>query len=145
MCVDHTMNCKCGVNSASFNFKDEVMPAEIVNSLYCPQCSGDVAFEPSSMLKDNNWIIDFDMDVARFMGQRLPSGSISPEYLFDEGYCTWRGVYPADHVDSLKERAELVKLAKINQRKYLEELKKWGIERMSRLEKEGWRKAREAN
>ncbi|MGC2062836.1 MAG: hypothetical protein WA610_07640 [Thermodesulfovibrionales bacterium] len=145
MCVDHTMNCKCGWSSASFNFKDEIMPVEVVNSLYCPKCSGDVAFEASSMLKDNNWIIDFDMDVARFMGQRLPSSSISPEYLFDEGYCTWRGVYPTDHIDSVRDREELVKLAKINQRKYLEEFKKWGLERMYRLEKEGWRKAREAN
>ncbi|MBA4371994.1 MAG: hypothetical protein C0402_03940 [Thermodesulfovibrio sp.] len=145
MCVDHTMNCKCGGGSASFNFKDEIMPAEIVNNLYCPKCSGDVAFEPDSMLKDNSWIIDFDMEVARFMGQRLPSSSINPEYLFDEGYCTWRGVYPNDHVDSVRERAELVKLAKINQKKYFEEFKKWGVERMSRLEKEGWRKARETN
>lgn len=145
MCVDHTMNCKCGWSSASFNFKDEVFPAEIINGLYCPKCSGDIAFEPSSMLKDNDWIIDFDMDVARFMGQRIPSLSISPEYLFDEGYCTWRGVYPSDHVDSLNERAELVKLAKIDQKKYLQEFRKWGVERMIRLEKEGWRKAREAN
>lgn len=143
MCVDHTMNCKCGWSAASFNFKDELMPVEVVNGLYCPKCSTDVAFEPASMLKDNNWIIDFDMDVARFMGQRLPASAISPEYLFDEGYCTWRGVYPSDHIDSLKEREELVKLAKINQRQYLEAFKKWGVERMSRLEKEGWRKARE--
>jgi len=40
------------------------------------------------------------------------------------------GVYPTDHIDSVKEREDLVKLAKINPRKYLEEIKKWGISRM---------------
>jgi hypothetical protein len=48
MCVDHTMKCKGGLNAASFNFKDEIMVAEIVNSLYCPQYSEDVTFEASS-------------------------------------------------------------------------------------------------
>ena len=95
------------------------------------------------MLRDNDWIIEYDMDVARFIGQRLPSAAITPDYLFDEGYCTWRGVYPTDHIDSVREREELAKLSKINQRKYLEEFRKWGISRMDRLSKEGWRKARE--
>jgi len=144
MCVDHSIKCSCGSGDASFNFKDEIMPAEIVNRLYCPKCSGGVRFDPASMLNDNNWIIEYDMDVATFMGQRLSVSSVTPEYLFDEGYCTWRGVYPTDHLDSVKEREELVKLAKINQRKYLEEFRKWGIDRMTRLEKEGWRKARES-
>jgi hypothetical protein len=84
------------------------------------------------------------MDVARFMGQRLPSANITPDYLFDEGYCTWRGVYPTDHQDSLREREELVKLSKIDQRKYLDEFKRWGISRMERLSREGWRKASES-
>ncbi|MBI5102865.1 MAG: hypothetical protein HZB33_13660 [Nitrospirae bacterium] len=143
MCVDHSMSCRCGSNSASFNFKDEVMPAEVVSGLYCPKCSGDIPYDPSAMLKDTGWIIEYDMEVARFMGQCLPSSKITPEYLFDEGYCTWRGVYPTDHTDSVCERAELIKLSKINPRQYLEEFKKWGIERMQRLEEEGWRKARE--
>ena len=143
MCVDHSMNCVCGFSSASFNFRDEVMPVEVINRLYCPKCSSDIKLNADSMIRDNGWIIDFDMDVARFAGQRLQPATITPEYLFDEGYCTWRGVYPTDHMDSVREREELVKLAKINQKKYMEEFKKWGINRMNRLEKEGWRKARE--
>ena len=143
MCIDHKMTCKCGIHSASFNFKDDVMPVEIIDRLYCPDCSADITFNPETMVMDNGWIIAYDMDVARFMGQKLPHQEMTPELVFDEGYCTWRGIYPTDHIDSVKEREELVKLAKINPRKYLEEFRKWGIERMDRLAHEGWRKARE--
>ena len=143
MCIDHTMNCSCGTQSASFNFKDNIMPAEIINRLYCPSCSTNITYNPETMLIDNQWIIEYDMDVARFMGHKMPHAEITPAQLFDDGYCTWRGVYPADHIDSVREREELVKLAKINPKKYLEEFRKWGIERMERLAHEGWRKARE--
>ena len=143
MCIDHTMKCKCGNQSASFNFKDEIMPVEAVGGLYCPACSGGIKYDPESMLIDNGWIIEYDMEVARFAGQKLPHREITPELLFDEGYCTWRGVYPTDHVDSVREREELVKLSKINPKTYLEEFKKWSIERMERLANEGWRKAHE--
>jgi hypothetical protein len=141
MCIDHKMICKCGTHTASFNFRDEVMPVEIVSRLYCPQCASGVAFDAESMLKDNGWLIEYDMDVARFMAHKLSGATITPEYLFDQGYCTWRGVYPTDHIDSVKEREELVKLSKINPKKYLDEIRKWGIERMDRLAAEGWRKA----
>jgi len=46
-----------------------------------------------------------------------------------------------DHIDSVKEREELVKLAKINPKQYLDEIRKWGIDRMARLARDGWRKA----
>ncbi len=143
MCIDHKMTCKCGSNSASFNFKDDVMPVEVIDKLYCPACSGDLKYNSATMLADNGWIIEYDMDVVKFAGHKLPYRKITPEILFDEGYCTWRGVYPADHIDSVREREELVKLAKINPKKYLEEFKKWGSARMDRLALEGWRKANE--
>jgi hypothetical protein len=144
MCVDHKITCTCGKNSASFNFRDDILPVEIVSRLYCPSCSGSVGFNPGSMLSDKGWIIEYDMDVARFMTQKLPrTEAISPEFLFDEGYCTWRGVYPNDHIDSARERDELLKLAKTDRKKYFEEFKTWGIKRMERLAQEGWRKAHE--
>jgi hypothetical protein len=135
------MTCRCGKQSASFNFKEEIMPIEVVDRLYCPACSGDIKYDPESMLMDNGWVIEYDMDVARFSEQKLAHRKITPELLFDEGYCTWRGVSPTDHIDSVREREELVKLAKINPKKYLDEFRKWGIERMERLAHEGWRKA----
>ena len=139
--MDHKKTCACSAQTASFNLRDEVMPPEIIDRLYCPQCSSDVVFDSKTMIRDNGWIIDFDMDLARFSGHKLSGAEITPEYLFDQGYCTWRGIYPMDHIDSVKEREELVKLARINTRKYLEEIKKWGIDRMDRLARDGWRKA----
>lgn len=143
MCIDHTMNCTCGAQSASFNLRDNIMPVEIIKKLHCPSCSVKIKYNPETMLIDNDWIIEYDMEVAQFMVLKMPYVKLTPELLFDEGYCTWRGVYPQDHIDSVSEREELVKLSKINPKKYLEEFKKWGIKRMERLTHEGWRKARE--
>ncbi|GAB4484151.1 MAG: hypothetical protein OHK006_07630 [Thermodesulfovibrionales bacterium] len=141
MCMDYSMTCQCGKGSASFNFKDNIMPVEVLNRLYCPDCSGGVSFDHASMLKDNGWVIEYDLDVAGLMRKKLPHVDLTPAFLFDEGYCTWRGVYPTDHIDVAREREEIVKLARIDQRKYLEEIKTWSVNRMERLRQEGWRKA----
>ncbi len=143
MCVEHKKLCKCGRNSASLFFRDEVLPEEVVGMLYCPVCSQDVRYDNDTMVKDNGWIIEYDMDVVNFMRQKLPAGEATPDFVFDEGYCTWNGVYPTDRADSVKEREELVQLASIDKRKYIEEFRTWGVKRMERLEREGWRKANE--
>ena len=79
------------------------------------------------------------------MAQKVvPADVVVPGLLFDEGYCTWRGIYPNDHIDSARERDELVKLAKTDPKRYFEELRTWGNKRMDRLAREGWRKAHEA-
>ncbi len=145
MCVDHKIICSCGKNSASFNFKDDLLPPEVVNRLYCPECSASTPYKPESMIADNGWIIDYNMEVARFMAQKVASAdAVAPGFRFYEGYCTWRGIYPNDHIDSARERDELVKMAKTDPRRYFEELKTWGNRRMERLAREGWRKAHEA-
>jgi hypothetical protein len=82
------------------------------------------------------------MDVAKFMGQKLPTQQITPEYLFDEGYCTWRGMTRTDHIDTVRGREELTRLAKSDPKRYLAEIKDWAVRRMERLSEEGWRKAR---
>jgi hypothetical protein len=142
--MDHKITCSCGKNSASFNFKDDLLPTGVVNRLFCPECSPAVGFNPGTMLADNGWIIEYDMDIARFMTQKLSRDeAITPEFLFDEGYCTWRGVYPNDHIDSARERSELLLLAKTDPRRYFHEIRTWGVTRMERLSREGWRKAHE--
>jgi hypothetical protein len=144
MCVDHSITCTCGKNSASFNFRDNVLPFETVSHLYCPACSTDIVHSSATMLSDNGWLIEFNMDAARFMMQKIaPASAVTPEFLFDEGYCTWRGVYPGDHIDSLCEREELMKLAKTDKKRYFDEIRTWGIRRMERLARAGWRKANE--
>ncbi len=146
MCMEYSMSCVCGSREASFNFRDEVMPPEVISRLYCPDCSKDTAYDPGSMINDNGWIIEYDMEIAEFSALKLPMSlreQLSPEMLFDEGYATWRGVYPGDHIDSAQEREELARLAKIDPRGYIQKIKTWGIERMERLRAEGWRKANE--
>ena len=144
MCVEHKITCTCGNSSASFHTKDSILPVEVVQRLFCPACSMKTAFDPETMLSDNGWTIEYDMELARFMLQKTARPDlISPGFLFDEGYCTWKGVYPNDHIDSVKEREELLKLAKTDRKKYFEEFRNWGIKRMERLAQEGWRKAHE--
>ncbi len=143
MCVEHKKVCMCGRNSASLQFRDEIMPEEVLEGLYCPVCAAAVRYDGESMIRDNGWIIKYDMDIVRFMQHKLPAVDATPGYLFDEGYCTWDGIYPTDRADSIRERAELAELARTDKRKYIERFKTWGINRMNRLAEEGWRKANE--
>ncbi len=144
MCEDHSINCSCGRNSASLNFKDDVLPHEVITGLYCPSCSGGVTPDQATMLVDNGWIIEYDMDVARFMLQKEAHGqTVTPEFIFDEGYCTWRAVTPTDHLDSLREREQLAILARTDRKRYFEEIRNWANNRMERLARAGWRKANE--
>lgn len=139
MCVAYEINCSCGNGMAGFNFKDEIMTGDVINRLYCPQCSKDIKFNPETMIADNDWIIEYNMDIARFHAPKIKTGglNITPEFIFDEGYCTWRGIYRTDHIDNTVERAEVVKLAKTNPKGYLEEIKDGANNRMTRLSKGG--------
>lgn len=141
MCIDHKVKCACGRHGVSMNFRDGIMPAEVISRLYCPDCSGDIRFDAGRMVMDNKWVIEFDMEVANFCSNKMPNVKITPDFIFDEGYCTWRGVYPTDNEDSVREREELIKLSKVDKKKYFEEFRKWSIGRMQRLSSEGWRKA----
>lgn len=146
MCLEYSTRCACGSREASFTFHENIMPPEVINRLYCPVCSQDMSFDPGTMIKDNGWVVEYDMDIARFSAHKLPQPlkeSVSPEMLFDEGYATWRGIYPGDHMDNARERTELAKLAKVDPRGYLEQMKTWAVRRMERLRQEGWRKASE--
>lgn len=141
MCMDYKKSCECGSFIASFSFRDNIMPPQTVNRLYCPECAKDIKFDPSTMIVDNGWIIEYDMDVARFASRALSERDLTPEFLFNQGYCSWRGLYPTDYIDSLREKQKITEMAKTDPIKYLEELKNWGKNRMNRLKEEGWRKA----
>ena len=144
MCMAYEKSCSCGARSASFHFRDNVLPEQIVKDLYCPSCGKDVALDPSDMVRDNGWMIRYDMDMARVMSTGKIAGSVTPDLLFDEGYCTWNGMYPGDHHDSVREREKITALAKTNPVEYLKKLKSWAVERSERLKDEGWRKAKNA-
>jgi hypothetical protein len=144
--MDHTFKCRCETREVSINFRNEILPPETLFGLYCPECSKGIEFNPETMIRDNGWILEYEMEVARLMARSLPAEHIrnlSPEVIFDEDYCSWRGLYPDDHVDSLREKEEIVSLAKVNPKQYLQEIKSWANKRVERLKNEGWRKAHE--
>lgn len=142
MCMAYETRCRCGTKTASFHFKDNIMSEQVIKGLYCPNCSSDTNINPDTMVVDNGWIIEYDMDIAKFMGKRIAIDHITPDMLFDEGYCTWNGLYPGDHIDSVKEREKITFLAKSNPALYLEEMKSWTKKRIERLQNEGWRKTK---
>ncbi len=144
MCMAYEKSCSCGARSASFHFRDNVLPEQIVKDLYCPSCAREVALSHADMVRDNGWVIRYDMDMARFLAVGKIQGCVTPDLLFDEGYCTWNGMYPGDHLDSVKEREKITALAKTNPVEYLKKLKTWAVERSERLKDEGWRKAQNA-
>lgn len=143
MCMAHQMQCACGSRSASFHFRDNVMPEQVIGALYCPSCSSSVHQDASTMVYDNGWLIRYDMEVAKAAGSRI-AAEITPGLLFDEGYCTWNGMYPGDHVDSVRERESITATAKSDPVGYLRNLKNWATERSARLKDAGWRKAQAA-
>ncbi|NIA19023.1 MAG: hypothetical protein GWP07_01095, partial [Xanthomonadaceae bacterium] len=96
-----------------------------------------------TMLVDNGWIIEYDMEQVKFLLAKMdiPAAEITPEFVFDERYSTWQGVTPTDMVESIREREEIVKLAKVDMKKYVETIKLWSINRMQAFMDAGWRKA----
>ena len=144
MCLDVRAKCKCGKYSVPLNLRDNIMPEEVVETLYCPEESSKVKFNPATMINDNGWIIEYNMELAKFMASRRTSISpeiITPEFLFDEGYATWKEIFPGEQKEAKKERENLILLAKSNPKKYFEEFRIWANSRMKRFKAQGWRKA----
>ena len=144
MCMAHEMKCSCGSRSVSFHFKDNIMPEQVIKGLHCPACSKEVTLDPSTMVSDNGWIIRYDMEAAKFMGEKHIKGEITPALLLEQGYCSWNGVYPGDNIDSVREREKIIALAKTDPVEYFKKLKSWAVERTEKLKNEGWRKAQNA-
>jgi hypothetical protein len=147
MCQEIRKICHCGQFSAQFHLRDNLLSQEVIVGLYCPHCSGEVKLDPQSMLMDNGWVIEYDMDLARFLLTSrllLEKEQIQPGYIFDSGYACWLEMYPGEKGDILEERAEIMKLQQENPRQYLREISRWNIDRIQRLKEEGWRKAQAA-
>jgi len=147
MCLEVRKTCKCGQNDAQFHLRDNILSQEVISELYCPNCSDQVKLDPATMLMDNGWVIEYDMDLARFMSVSklmLDVETICPDYLFDSGYACWLEMYPGEKQDILDERAEIIKLQETDPRRYLQEISSWNIARIDRLKADGWRKAQNA-
>ena len=144
MCMEIRIKCNCGKEEVRFNFKNNIMPIEAVEKIYCPEESKNIKFDKNSMINDNGWIIHYNMDIAKYIGSRILNiapEKITPEFLFDEGYITWRELYPGEQEESKNERERLNQLAKTDKKKYFQELRNWANSRMKKLKEQGWRKA----
>ncbi|WP_231887738.1 hypothetical protein [Thermodesulfatator autotrophicus] len=138
------IRCECGQKEASFNLRDNIMPQEVIFSLYCPRCSSEIELNESTMIWDNGWIIEYDMELARFMAVAklgIPAEKVTPAFLFDEGYATWKELYPGELEDIKNEKEAIVAILKEDPHRYFKELRDWANARMARLKEEGWRKA----
>lgn len=147
MCLDIRKTCKCGSKTAQFHMRDNIMSQEVLTELYCPDCSKKVEVNPECMLMDNGWIIEYDMDLAKFLAVSklmLAPDSVKPGFLFDNGYACWQEMYPGEQQDVQEERKEILALQNEDQTSYLKKISSWNIARIERLKIDGWRKAQVA-
>jgi hypothetical protein len=147
MCIEVRKTCACGKNNAQFHLRDNVMSGEVVMTLYCPECGERAAINEETMLNDNNWIIEYDMELARFLAAaklQLSPETVTPAFLFDTGYAVWQEMYPGEQQDIFEERKDIMELVKTDATEYLKQINSWNIARVERLKQQGWRKAQTA-
>lgn len=145
MCFMESRRCACGQRLAYLNFRDNILPPEILVNLYCPECSPQVNFDPESMVSDCGWVMEYDMEGAQiFFLRRGLNRTLSPEMIFDEGYLTWQGFSPLDHEVRVELHQRLAPLLQADMKQFLESLKTEWLAHVEQLKAEGWRRARQA-
>ena len=147
MCMDIRKTCECGSQTVQFHLRDNVLPPQVIFRLFCPACPGSSAFDAESMLGDNEWVIEYDMDLARTMlGKKLQVDPVDvvPEFIFDRGYACWQEMYPGEQLDIREDREKIIELLQQDRNVYLHAMQNWNIERIERLKAAGWRKVQQA-
>ncbi len=147
MCMDVRKTCVCGKHYVQFHLRDNIMSPEVIETLYCPDCSRQAEENDQTMVRDNNWLIEYDMELARFLAAanlQVPPDSVTPLFLFDGGYATWKEMYPGEQKDILEERKDIMGLLQTDPQEYLRRINSWNISRVEQLKADGWRKAQAA-
>jgi hypothetical protein len=144
MCVEIKHQCVGGHQSAQFSNLNNILPASVINRVYCPECQEKPEVDSATMLEDNGWIIEYDMELATYLLDKhgIDKELVTPEFIFDNRYATWQGMSPTDMEESIRERQKIVELAKVDKQKYIETMKSWSIDRMNAFIAAGWRKAK---
>lgn len=143
MCMDVRKECECGSKNVQFHLRDNVMIPEVIAKLFCPRCPGDAKFSEKTMLNDNGWIIEYDMDLAKMLAVQqltIDPNLVDPTFIFDQGYACWQELYPGEKTDIKDEKEKIIQLLQVDQKKYLETIQSWNIERIKKLKAIGWRK-----
>ena len=112
MCVAVFKKCECGSQTVQFHLRDNLLTPDVISRLFCPSCPGDIAFDKLVMLADNGWVIEYDMVLATMLvvrQQLIDPGQVAPEYIFDQGYCTWLETYPGEKTDIKGEKEKILK------------------------------------
>jgi hypothetical protein len=123
------------------------MGQEVIHRLFCPKCSPSQEFDAETMVTDNGWIIEYDMDLARMFAitkLSMDPSHVNPSFIFDEGYVTWREMYPGETVDITEERNKIIAMKDSDPQEYLTAINSWAVARIQRLKDDGWRKAVQA-
>jgi hypothetical protein len=147
MCIDVRKTCECGRQTVQFHLRDNVMMPQVIARLYCPSCKENSSFDNTTMLYDNDWIIEYDMELARDLFAKklqIDSEDVLPEFIFDQGYACWQEMYPGEKEDIREDREKIIELLQQDRNIYLQAMQDWNIERIERLKSAGWRKVQQA-
>jgi hypothetical protein len=147
MCIDVRKTCECGSQVVQFHLRDNILVPQVIARLFCPACPGETPIDGNTMLSDNDWMIEYDMELARvLLTQKLliDQNDVSPEFIFDNGYACWQEMYPGEKNDIKEEREEIIQLLQQDRNVYLHAMQEWNIERIERLKAAGWRKVQQA-
>lgn len=147
MCIEVRKSCECGKHQAQFHLRDNIMSKEVLVSLRCPNCAENEKVDETTMLNDNNWVIEYDIELAQFLAAsklQIAPDTVTPAFIFDSGYATWQEMYPGEQQDILEERKDIMELLKTDSTEYLKQINSWNIARVERLKQAGWRKAQAA-
>ncbi len=147
MCIDVRKTCECGASTVQFHLRDNILIPRVIDRLFCPSCPGDSAFDERSMLSDNGWVIEYDMDLARFILEKklqVAPEDIHPGFIFDRKYACWQEMYPGEKEDIKGDREKIIELLQQDRNVYLQAMQNWNIERIERLKSAGWRKLQQA-
>lgn len=147
MCQEVSRQCSCGKERVSFHLRDNIMSEEVIDRLFCPSCSGTITLEEERMVEDNGWVIEYDMDLARMYAIAklgVQPAQVQPGFVFDEGYATWREMYPGETREIAGERERIIAMKEKDPQEYLTAINAWAVARTERLKAAGWRKARRA-
>lgn len=145
MCRNERLFCRCGRNSASLLFRDNLLYPEILINLYCPLCRDQAVFNGATMLRDCGWILEYDINGAQaLLQQGGVKAAATPEFLFDEGYLSWQGFSPGDLDLNAALHRRLAPLIEKDLPLYLQSLKTEWLKHVAELKAAGWRKAQAA-
>jgi hypothetical protein len=139
------MSCACGKKQAWLFHRDDVLPEAVVANLYCPDCAKTVPWDGNRMIDDLGWWIEYDMEAARFyLTHRGIEADVTPEFIFDQEYCSWYGLSPLDLEENQRLHAELSSLKTADPLNFYQALKRNRMATVEQLKRTGWRKARKA-